>query len=247
MYAKYFRPVLEKHIESPEVRRALAKDLEELTSKPLFPKKVTVKGESRCICCLGEIQLMYAGADREDEWDCPNGAIIFKDEGNFGSRLNDSCYDGHYFEVMICDECLEDRRQCIKESDSVGALEARHETSKEVIEDCLISNPGFFDATDLKKQIALQEEAEKKYRAGTPASELTAEEINAMQGEYGEDWEVNLKHEIEHPEEVWTPERGELWAKQAIEKAKEERKQRLMEQGRKLLEENGFTVTKKSD
>jgi hypothetical protein len=239
MYAKFFREVLAKHIESPEARTALAKDLEELTSKPVFPKKVVVFGESKCICCLGEITHCYE--DDDGEWHAPGGAIIFKDQGNYGSRLNDSCYDGHYFEVMICDECLEDRRQCIQESDSVGALESRMEDSRESL---AALPPSFFDTTDLKAQIALQEVAEAKYKAGTPASELTDKEIEAMKGEYGEDWEANLKYQTDNPEQVWTPERGKLWAKQAIEKATEERKQRLMEQGRKLLEENGYTVTK---
>lgn len=225
-------------ILSVQARKALANDLEELTSKPLFPRKVVVKAENRCICCLGEIRDGYDGDKGDESWSAPSGAIAFKDQGNFGSRLNDSCYDGHYFEVLICDECLEERRQCIQEVDSVGAVEARIETSRE----CAASTDFLKlkkDLEELNASIALREVAEEKYKNGTPASELTAAEIEAMKGQYGDDWEVNLNHEINNPEEVWTPERGRIWAEQAIAKAKEERKQRLLKQARKLLRENG--------
>lgn len=193
MYAKYFYKVIDKHLQntlSVKARKALADDLEELTSKPLFPRKVAVKAESRCICCLGEIQDSFDG-DKEESWSAPDGAIAFKDTGNFGSRLNDSGYDGHYFEVLICDECLEERRYCVQEVDSVGAVEARMEASQEL------------------------------------AKILITTEI--------EEIEENLVIS----EEEWTPERGRIWAEQAIAKAKEERKQRLLEQARKLLRENG--------
>jgi hypothetical protein len=64
------------------------------------------KGEPRCFGCGKEIRDCCG----EEAWDMPSGASKFNGGWNFGSRLYDAAYDGVQVEIMVCDECLETKR-----------------------------------------------------------------------------------------------------------------------------------------
>jgi hypothetical protein len=80
--------------------------------------KTSKPGNGKCICC--DKQLETCGPENSDVYNIPGGAIVFKDCGNYGSAINDSAYDGHYFEILVCDECLTKKRDCVHEFDMVG-------------------------------------------------------------------------------------------------------------------------------
>lgn len=101
--------------------------------------ELSKEAERRCICC--ERGLGPAWRDGEP-WEGPSGAICFLDTGNFGSTLNDSAYDGHRLEVMICDECLTTKRHLVREYETPGYADARDARSRENVQQWLAALDG---------------------------------------------------------------------------------------------------------
>lgn len=68
----------------------------------------------RCFHC--ETIIERAGPDSFSVWEIPSGAVVFHDGGNYGSSLYDSaCPGGTHVDVLICDDCLKDRKSLVRE------------------------------------------------------------------------------------------------------------------------------------
>lgn len=65
-----------------------------------------------CFCC--EKKLESAVKDGS-AWDMPSGGVILDGGGNFGSTLYDGFMDGIFIRLIICDECLEEKRGLLRE------------------------------------------------------------------------------------------------------------------------------------
>jgi len=84
--------------------------------------KMTKPGRAICIVCQGAVLGSDGGG--QCPWAAPGGALLFQDTGTYGSRLNDAAVDGHYFNILICDECVEANRDLVREMDYIKACQA---------------------------------------------------------------------------------------------------------------------------
>lgn len=190
-------------------------------------QEVKKAGDGKCIVCGWP---MRSSMGDSDVYMGPGGGIVFRDCGNFGSRLSDSCYDGEYLEVIVCDECVEERRQRVQEYVTPGYEDARNRQSAAAMS-------------------AMPEDWLEKSMADTQASIARTEKIKAalMAGE-----------PIDPDDEAWAAEKYDgypTWqegileppwdqaaanAEAAIYEAKrlEERKQLRLAEAKKFIEEN---------
>ena len=71
-----------------------------------------------CFACKRELICAVVPANEDDEkeliWECPGGAVIFHDTGNFGSSLYDSFMDGNGCAIAICDDCLREKESLVR-------------------------------------------------------------------------------------------------------------------------------------
>lgn len=190
--------------------------------------EVTQPGEPKCFCCLGTLDTSMGGVD---PWEGPGGAVCFMDQGNFGSRLYDSCYSGDRVELMICDECLEDRDHLLRKYVTPGHAEARDERSAEAVMG--------MDMVEFRRD---SDERYKKWeavkaRAIADPKCLTAEELDDIVGSFGDDWQTEiLKTSEQRQEESMQRWREEIVKIKAIHKA------RILANAKKLIMEAGCTV-----
>ena len=70
-----------------------------------------------CFCC--EKELTSAG-EKDMAWDMPSGGVILEGGGNYGSRLYDSMMDGVHIKLIICDNCLKNKRGLLREIKTSG-------------------------------------------------------------------------------------------------------------------------------
>ena len=96
--------------------------------------KLSKEALPKCFHCKRDIQSAIESDSVADKWSMPGGAICFLDAGNFGSAVNDSAYDGHRLEIMICDDCITEHRGLVREYDTPGHVEARKEQSRKAME-----------------------------------------------------------------------------------------------------------------
>jgi len=68
--------------------------------------------EPRCFRCDKKIE---SAATNESPWEMASGAVIMDGGGSFGSSLYDTLMDGISIRILVCDDCLTECKNKVKE------------------------------------------------------------------------------------------------------------------------------------
>lgn len=203
--------------------------IQELLDRQATRPKITHQGKQICISCGWRC----GDAEFDNDWRDPHG-VIFKDCGNYGSRLYDSAYSGEGVEIVVCDECLLEKRECLTET-SLPYIEWR---KKDDSED---------DFTGLLESLAQSREElealrkdyeaiEERLKNGTDVEALTEVEQGIMRRYHGPNWKTCWDYVEPSPEEM--AQKAKDWHAERLAERKAVRIQNAIE----FLKANGVTT-----
>jgi len=74
----------------------------------------TIYDSRRCFCFCCEEEIDSAARD-SSAWEMPSCGVILEGGGNYGSTVYDSMMDGIFIRLVICDNCLKEKRGFLRE------------------------------------------------------------------------------------------------------------------------------------